>query len=399
MKIRKISASYLFTLTSKPLKNGIVVVDENGIIEDIIDTGGELRETEGLEHYSGIICPGFINAHCHLELSHLRGKVESGIGLPGFLNQINLFRKENDEIRIHAMQQADRLMMTNGIVAIADICNSSLSLEIKEKSSIYYYTFIECFGFLPERAQRAMEYAGFIGYLYEAAKQPFSITAHAPYSVSDQLWEYLIQKATENNFTLSVHHQESAEEDKMFQNKNGELIDHYTHYLKLDTEFWQPSGKSSTETIVDKVPSEIDLLLVHNTYIDAEKLSVIKKSRVPGNTYLVTCPKSNQYIENRLPDYQLLKNSGFQVCIGTDSLASNNTLSILEEMKMIGRNNQDISLEELLKWACLNGAKALKIDHWAGNIERGKRPGLNLITGVDLKGMRLNEYSKVKKMI
>jgi cytosine/adenosine deaminase-related metal-dependent hydrolase len=399
MKPRRISASYVYTLTGKPLKNGIVSIDEAGIIHDIVDTGGELIETEGLEHYSGILCPGFVNAHCHLELSHLKGKIEEGLQLPDFLKQIFLLRNEEEAVQLKAMQQADRMMWLNGIVAIADVTNGSLSLEVKEQSNIFYHTFIECFGFLPERAPRAMEYAGFVGYLYDAAGLPYSITPHAPYSVSEELWELIDQKAKEKQHILSVHHQESEEEDRMFMDKSGRLIDHYTNNLKLDTNFWQPTKRSSTEKILEKISPGTGLLLVHNTFLDADKLKMVSENRSPGNTFFVTCPNANFYIEKRLPDYGLLRNSGFPVCIGTDSLASNRSLSILDEMKLISEKSSEIPLEELLVWACSNGAKAMKIDGWAGRIEKGKRPGLNLITGIDYKTMKLTTKSKVKKLI
>jgi len=114
---------------------------------------------------------------------------------------------------------------------------------------------------------------------------------------------------------------------------------------------------------------------------------------------LVTCPNANLYIENRLPDYELLRNSGFRTCIGTDSLASNHTLSILDEMKTIGNTVPNISMEELLTWACVNGAEALDISNWAGSLEVGKKPGINLIESVDLQQMKLKPDSRVRKMV
>jgi cytosine/adenosine deaminase-related metal-dependent hydrolase len=398
MKLRKISASYVYTLAGKPLKNGIVVVDQSGVIQEVIDTKGELQETEGLEHYAGILCPGFVNTHCHLELSHLKGKIDKGLHLPEFLRQIALLRTSDEEMLLQAMRQAERLMIMNGIVAIGDISNGSLSLEVKEQNNIYYHTFIECFGFLPERAPRAMEYAGFVSYLYDAAKLPYSITPHAPYSVSEQLWDLIIQHITGKQQIMSIHHQESEEEDKMFIDKSGGLIDHYSTNLKLDTSFWKSTGRSSTDTILDKIPSATDLLLIHNTFLNEEILHNLKKKRSVKNTFFVTCPNANLYIENKLPNYQLMRESEFTICIGTDSFASNNTLSILDEIKTIQEKHPEILLEELLNWACINGANALKINDWAGSFENGKKPGINLITGIDFKTMRFTPRSIIKKL-
>jgi aminodeoxyfutalosine deaminase len=399
MKLKKISANYIFTLSGKPLKNGIVITDNHGIVVDIIDTEGNLTESEGVEHYSGILCPGFINAHCHLELSHLKGKITEQLHLPEFLHQIMLLRNADEDFQEMAARQADRFMWKSGIIAAGDIVNSSVTLGIKENSQVFYQTFIECFGFLPERALRVTEYAEFVSGLYKASCLPASIVPHSPYSVSEILFERIAEDAVKNNSILSIHHQESAEEDKMFRNKSGDLIKHYRDNLKLDTCFWKPTGKSSTSFILDKIPAENRLLLVHNTFLGEEDLQLIRENRSSQNTFFVTCPNANLYIENRLPDYRLLRNSGFPVCIGTDSLASNHTLSIFEEMKVIGDNFSEISMEELLEWACINGAKALDIDDWAGSIGTGKKPGINLISGVDMKTMKLKANSKVRKIV
>jgi aminodeoxyfutalosine deaminase len=398
MKLRKISAGYVFTLSGKPLKNGIVVVDNKGEIIDLIDTGGNLTETEGVEHYSGILCPGFINAHCHLELSHLKGKIAEESHLPEFLHQIMLHRNGDEDFQEMTARQADRYMWKSGIIAVGDIANSSATLGIKEESPVYYHTFIECFGFLPDRAPRVTEYAEFVSKLYEASHLPVSIVPHSPYSVSETLFDLIAEDARKKKSIISIHHQESAEDDKMFADKSGDLIKHYNENLKLDTAFWKPTGKSSTRFILDKISDENKLLLVHNTFLGEEDLNLIKGNRSTQNTFFVTCPNANLYIETQLPDYRLLRDSGFPVCIGTDSLASNHTLSILEEMKVIGENFQDITLIELLEWACINGAMAFGIDDWAGSIEIGKKPGINLITGVDLKTMKLKSNSKVKKI-
>jgi cytosine/adenosine deaminase-related metal-dependent hydrolase len=399
MKVRKISGSYIFTLSSKPLKNGIVVTDHEGIVTDIIDTGGDFVETEGVEHYSGILCPGFINAHCHLELSHLKGKIAEKTQLPEFLRQIFLLRNGEEDFQEMTALQADRFMWKSGIVAVGDIANSSLTLGIKEESPIFYHTFIECFGFVPEKAPRAFEYAYFISRLYEASKLPASKVPHSPYSVSDDLLKLIVEDARKNDSILSIHHQESLEEDKMFADKSGGLIKHYRDNLKLDTDFWKPTGESSTFALLENIPKENRLLLVHNTFLDEEKLKLISENRSVQNTFLVTCPNANLYIENCLPDYRLFRDSGFPVCIGTDSLASNHSLSVLDEMKAIGENFPEITIDELLKWACINGARALGIDGWAGSIEIGKKPGINLITGVDLKNMKLTSKVKLRKLL
>jgi cytosine/adenosine deaminase-related metal-dependent hydrolase len=113
----------------------------------------------------------------------------------------------------------------------------------------------------------------------------------------------------------------------------------------------------------------------------------------------VLCPNANLYIENQLPPVPLFQQEKLNICIGTDSLASNYNLSVLQEMITLQKNFQEITLTELVEWGCLNGARALGLENFLGSLEAGKKPGVNLITGADIQGQRLTEQSKVKRLL
>jgi cytosine/adenosine deaminase-related metal-dependent hydrolase len=117
--------------------------------------------------------------------------------------------------------------------------------------------------------------------------------------------------------------------------------------------------------------------------------------------YFVLCPGSNLFIQNRLPNLLLFSSQELyqNVCLGTDSLASNTSLSILEEMKIIQHYAPEIPHNMLLQWATLNGARALGFDHLLGSFEKGKTPGVNLFTHIDFKNKRLTTESTVKMLI
>jgi cytosine/adenosine deaminase-related metal-dependent hydrolase len=112
---------------------------------------------------------------------------------------------------------------------------------------------------------------------------------------------------------------------------------------------------------------------------------------------LCLCPKANLYIENRLPNIPLFVNEGMKLTLGTDSLASNDSLSILEEMKTISKHFPQISFETMLNWATKNGAELLGMEKEIGTIEKEKTPGLNLIKGMDDK-FHLSEKVSVQKL-
>ena len=397
--MRKIAATYIFPGNQPPIKNGILTCSSDGTIVDISGNNEKITEQSGLEFYSGILVPGFVNTHCHLELSHLKGKIEAKTGIGGFIKQINQLRNQETENTEKAIQAADRKMWAAGTVAVGDISNSTLTLETKRSSKIYYHTFIESFGFHPSRAERAFDYAQFVQFQFKEKGLSNCIVPHSPYSVSKPLFEKIMANAVAEKSILTIHNQESKSEDEFFKNGDGAILNHLQNNLGIDTSHWEPTGKSSLISILPYLPAENQLLLVHNTFTKKEDLMELKKIRSMDNTFFVLCPNSNLYIENQLPPFPLFKVENLNVCIGTDSLASNRELSVLAEMITIQLNFPELKLEELIKWASINGAKALQIENQFGSFEVGKNPGVNLISGIDFKTMKLTEKSKVKRLI
>ncbi len=396
--MRKIAATYIFPGNQPPIKNGILICKPDGTIVEIIDNNGELKEESGLEFYSGILVPGFVNTHCHLELSHLKAKIEEKTGIGRFVKEINKLRNEDLGSVEKAIEIADRKMWAAGIAAVGDISNSTLTVATKQKSKVFYHTFIESFGFHPSRAEKAFDYAKYIFSEFEEKSLSASISPHSPYSVSKLLFEKIKDNALAEDSILTIHNQESRAEAQFFKDGKGAIANHIQNNLGIDISHWQPTGKSSLVSILKFLPSKNRLILVHNTFTEKADLDELKNNRSLENTFFALCPNSNLYIENQLPPVFLFQKEGLNICLGTDSLASNHQLSILDEMITLQQNFQEIELEELLVWATLNGAKALKIDKDFGSFEPGKKPGVNLISGVDFRNMKLTKSSKVKRL-
>ena len=151
------------------------------------------RSGDSVEFYDGIISPGFINCHCHLELSHLKGKIPKHTGLIDFLLKIVEQRFVDDETIQNAIQQAEAEMIQNGIVAVGDICNTNHTLEQKRKGKIHYQNFLEVSGFPKSIANQRFEqikknYDEFSIHLNQN-----SIVPHAPYSVSTDLLKLIME--------------------------------------------------------------------------------------------------------------------------------------------------------------------------------------------------------------
>jgi cytosine/adenosine deaminase-related metal-dependent hydrolase len=135
-------------------------------------------------------------------------------------------------------------------------------------------------------------------------------------------------------------------------------------------------------------------MLIHNCAVTQRDIDIVMGHFTAPVTW-VLCPRSNRYISNTVPPIQLLRKNGLSIAIGTDSLASNETLSMVREMAEI----KDVPLEELLRWATINGAKADGSDCALGTIEVGKIPGIALLTGVNLHSLSLTESSRAIRLI
>ena len=423
--MRYLSAHYVFPVSSPPLRKGIICVNDDGCIIDVMNTGGKLEAREKLEFYNGILVPGFVNAHCHLELSHLRNVIHPHGGLPDFILSVGKVRRASDEIIMAAAKAADEKMTGNGVVAVGDISNNACTLPIKRNSAMWYRTFIEVFGLDDRRSEEIFTAAKQVEQEYRRAGMPVSIVPHAIYSVSQVLWKTLHQSyVLSPPQVISMHHQESSEEMDVFWEGKGELADMFrknglltdpkpktrTANRKIDEA--NPSAKSNlngeshdrrsqtrNKEMIDCLQEASRCLLVHNTFSTKDDLA--KYILQPGQYYFVLCPRSNLFIQDRLPDLLLFSVQKLcqNICLGTDSFASNTSLSILEEMKIIQQHATEISFDMLLQWATLNGAKALGFDHLLGSFEKGKVPGINLITRIDYENQRLTAGSTVKPLI
>jgi cytosine/adenosine deaminase-related metal-dependent hydrolase len=352
----------------------VLILSDKGKVLDIVH---ESVAGEGVQQLNGLISPGFVNTHCHLELSHMAGMIPEGTGLPTFLTSVMEKRGQPDAAAQQAaMQQAATAMWESGISAIGDICNGTVTLDFKKDTPIYYHSFIECMGFVPGAAQNRYAYSLDILRQFREINGPghaCSIVPHAPYSVSENLFSLLAD--TPDNTPISIHNQECEAENTLYQDKTGAFLDFYTHFGMDASAFTAPG----TNSLPAWLPwfKHLPVLLVHNTYTTASDIAFTRENAL--NAYWCLCPQANLYIEKRLPDIALLRSQACTITLGTDSLASNHQLSIWQEIQTIRQHYPAIALEEILQWATLNGAQALGIDHTYGSFEKGKQPGMVLI--------------------
>ena len=386
--MRKISAQYVIPGDGRILNRAIIEADNSGKILNIKDTGGKMPEESCLEFYNGVIVPGFVNTHSHIELSHLHGRIEKGHDLGFFVKNISWLGKETCHEDI--IKAADREMYLNGIVACGDISNRTISAGVKKNSNIDYYTFVELYGSNPDAADSIMQKGMEVLACFHEYGLKAAISPHAPYSMSANLWNNIINNYKTGD-NISIHLAESALENEMFLYGTGGLAG----YAKKNG--WTPPGTGSVEAMLPYLNNFERVISVHNTFISESDIEMMKYSRT--GFYYVLCPGSNLFMGNPLPDINMLRKQGIKLCIGTDSLASNTTLSVLEEMKIIQSHIPDIDLCELISWASLNGAEALGMQDKIGSITPGKKPGLVLIENLDIHNKRLLKSSTLKILL
>ena len=394
MSFRKISADKIYTITSSPIENGVIIIDKNGKIVSIDSIYN--HDKSEIEIFDGIIVPGFINAHCHLELSHLNGVAQTGTGLIDFISQVIKNRNHSSEIIQQAIEREEKNMIDSGIVAVGDISNTTDTFAQKRKENLHYYTFVEYFDlFQEENTDKIIEqYDAVFNELSETTKNKKSKVPHANYSVSRRLFEMLCHSALIEQKTISIHNQETPAENELFQTRKGDFIGFYER-IGFDTKHIPYTNNTAIHYALEYLDKQNRNLFVHNTLTTKEDILAAFDVLSADATFWATCPNANLYIENRLPNYKNFLETNAQVCIGTDSLTSNWQLNILEEMKTILKFSSYLDFETVLKWATLNGANALGFADSLGSIEIGKTPGLVLIENME-NGILTNKTTSRK---
>lgn len=394
MSVRRIAASYVYTLESEPIKNGFVEYDDQD--GRIISVG---TCAEGEEVMPGALVPGFVNAHCHVELSHLHKKFVKGTGMAGFIDQINALRDwAGREAKQKLVQEWMDKMWEDGVSAMADISNDDSSFDVKKSHRMYTRTFLEVFGSEPEMCEGVMAEVTALNAVAKEAGIDAAPTPHSCYTMSPQLLSASAAAGLEEGF-LSYHSQESQEEEDLLISGSGAM---YENRKRSGMSTPPVTGESSLKYFIERLadakdaPYDQQILLVHNVCLQQGDIDAAKK--VMRNVYFAVCPLSNIFIHNALPPIELMRKNGLAIALGTDSLSSNDDLDMVKEMYCLHESFPQVPMQEILEWASLNGARFLKKDDVLGSIAPGKKPGLVLVSDIDECGY-VTEQSRSRRII
>ena len=362
---------------SGPIRSGFVETEDDGTV---IRTGPVEDPSKEAVFYDGALVPGFVNAHCHVELSYMKGLFRKGTGMAGFIDQINALRDtQSPSEKLRALREAMDSMWAQGVDAMADISNCADSFAVKAAHPLYTRTFLEVFGTEPEDCPAVMASVTALAGKARSFGLDAAPTPHACYTMSPELLREASAAGLRSGF-LSYHSEESPEEDEMIRFGRGKMWDN-RKAARMSTP--PVTGGSSLSYFLDQLekvvplPVEGHVLLVHECCMDAAGARAAQAAL--KHPFVALCPLSNLFIHNALPPVEMMRREGLTLCVGTDSLSSNDELDMVRELYCLQEHFPDVPLEELLEWACRNGARFLGKEDVLGSFAPGSKAGVVLI--------------------
>lgn len=348
----------------------MVTLADDGTIVDIA-TWRDLDRQPGVEFYAGILLPGMVDAHCHLDDAPLCGKIAAGEGLAAFLRALCGLRGPcgSEAARQRAIAAADARLWHAGVAAAGDAASSACAFAVKERSRIRYRTFAACCGQCTDWPAAAEEL------LRHAAT---SLTPHSICDAPDALFRRI---CAGGDGPLAIHFMESPSEEALFRGE-GELAAWYAE------QGWPCDFRrygSPVERLAACVPPTRSVLLVGCSCVTQRTIDRVM-AHFTAPVWWCLCPSSSRNLSGARPPVELLRANGLNICVGSGSPALNGTQSLVDGLRLVG---DAVPLEERLLWATAGGAAALGLDGELGVLERGRRPGVVLLEGVDCSAMRL----------
>jgi cytosine/adenosine deaminase-related metal-dependent hydrolase len=381
--MRALHADAIVTGDAETLRDGAVVVDAAGEVVDVGPAAQVLPRHAGalVERVCGVVLPGLVNAHTHLELSALRGRVPGGAGFVPWVEQMIGVRSElSPDEDAEAIHGAVDELVGHGTVAVGEVTNSLAAVGELARRGLVGCIFHEVFGV--ERAPLERRVAD-LGRTMEqvVGKWPSSDlvycpTPHTLYTTHPDVVRRLLREARERGVRASVHLAEHPAERRFLEQGDGPVADWYVSRLKLRRDLLEWPSASPVTFARELGALGPHVLAVHLTDARREELDLVARCGSP----VVLCPSSNLFIETRLPPLLAMRAAGIFPALGTDSLASNASLDVLGEACALAARFPTVPARDLLRMATWEGAQALgRAD--IGRVARGARPGLFAIDG------------------
>ncbi len=353
-----LKADLIWSGRGKTIRNGGIRIRDGHVVQ-IAPFDQLITEAERVIDMGRVILlPAMINAHTHLDLSHLEGRFAKGVEFPQWLKRmarariVQLFESRS-------IRKGIRQTIEGGAVAVGDVSTSGRSAFLLKKEDLdKSVVFCEAMGLDPAKAgQTAGRLRTRVERLLRKATVRVGIAPHAPYSVSPELFQKCVALAREYSLPLAIHTAEVESEAALLTEGTGELRTLLDHYGLLPPG-WKPPGLTPVRYLQSLGVLEARPLLVHCNHIDEGEAAIMAKTGCSA----AYCPRSNAFFRRTASSIEMLLAAGVNVALGTDSLASNDTLSMLDEAIFVRQRHPALEWETIFEMATVNAARALGID-------------------------------------
>ncbi len=372
------AASYILPISSPPVAGGAIVVD-NGLI---VDTGTleELRKVHAApvrEFPGSIIMPGLVNAHTHLELTHFPSwKLRKGIDyaprtyVDWVIQVIKIRRALSHDELVHSVREGIRKSLECGTTTVGDILTDRTLLSLYQESPLSGRLYFEAIGQDPAQCDAVMHSLEKVIKSFKPGRLVPGISPHASHTLSLHFMREVADLARRHSLPTAIHLAESREEATFLHDSTGKIAELLYPFAGWEA-FIPPPRRTTPVAYLDSLGLLDEMTaVVHCVHVTPADADILKQRGVTA----VLCPRSNERLAVGQAPAMLLKKAGIPIALGTDSLASNDSLSLWDEMRFLRSRFPGIfSPEEVLEMATLGAARALHVEHQAGSLEKGKR--------------------------
>jgi cytosine/adenosine deaminase-related metal-dependent hydrolase len=372
-------AKYLITNPEHCVENGAVEVEGTKIHR--VGTFDEIKALANIDEIidlgNAVILPGLINIHTHLDLTNLHNRIKPTKNFTHWVFQIIGARiRWKEEDYISSIEKGIELCVESGTTTVADIANTVYSFSVLKKSPLRKVVYKEVIDLNPDHAKDVLKKTqSELSTIIPDNLLSIGLSPHAPYSVSRELYQAIAQLAVETDTPVCTHIAETRDEIEFLIKGTGNFPA-FLRQIRALPDNWQPPGLTPVSFLNEAGILHNQPLLIHCNYVTDEEISIIKSS----GASVALCPRSHHFFGHKNHPFQKLLDAGINVGLGTDSLASNHSLSILDEMKFLSLHHS-VPPATLLAMATKNGAKALGLESKTGQIKEGFE--------ADLCGVRL----------
>jgi aminodeoxyfutalosine deaminase len=362
-----IRARVVVTMDGPPIENGAVVLSDDRITEvgEFPEISKRHSGEEVVDLGEQALLPGLINAHCHLDYTCLRGKIQRQKSFTDWIRAINAEKaKLSPEDYVASINEGFAEVNRFGTTTIANL-TAFPELVSHIQPPIRTWWFAELIDVRdPSRANEIVDLA--VEKL--KATEHWGLAPHAPFTASANLYRRCEENARSEDVLLTTHLAESREEMSMFRDASGPL---YEFLKEIGRDMGDCGGETPLEQFVGRLgdASLPNWIVAHLNEFAQSDFDLLKGWTTRFS--IVHCPRSHEYFGHSPFQFERLRELGFNICLGTDSLASNDDLSLFAEMRAFQKECPDVSSEEILKMVTVYGARALRQDNALGKVRSG----------------------------